>query len=186
MAETTQSDSATGTTQADVAAAARVAAAAAQTAATQAAAAASGALAQQETVGDIEATNAYTINMKKLVDVFTAIDHRIIQNAITFDQQMSALAVQAVANNNALANRVNNGAIDNDVRSKGNDEAYDKGIDSANISEREETVRVGKVADDRTWNIDEVAALIAKNPIYLDALAAVVATKLADTSAPKA
>lgn len=184
-ANTSQSDSATGTTQADVAAAARVAAAAAQTAATQAAAAASGTLAQQEAVGDISPTEAYTINLKRLVDVGINLDaalqqviaasaQRLARNAEDYDQGLRNIAAQALQNAVTIANSVNSNAA-----------ITSQAINGSVHSEREETIRVGKVASDRTWNVDEVAELVAKTPVYLDALAAAVAAKLSNNTAAK-
>lgn len=189
MAETVetgakQSDVGTGATQADVAAAARAAASAAQTAATQAAAAADAAqsaantFTQTEAVSDISQAEAYIVNLKRVVENALTLDHRVAQGAITFDEQLKQVALQnlqlgqtALQNAVALANRVNNGAIDNDNRTKGNDETHDKQMDACSVSERERTVRVGDVS-----NTVQQAAL-SDNPVLQDAAiaAAIVA-----------
>ncbi len=46
-------------------------------------------------------------------------------------------------------------------------------IESANMVSKQ-AIRHGDIAIDRQWNVDEVAQLVAKTPVYLDAVAAKV------------
>ena len=41
-----------------------------------------------------------------------------------------------------------------------------------------QSVRHGDVAIDRQWNVDEVAHLVAKTPVFMDAIAAAVAKSI--------
>ena len=191
-AGTAQASSGTGTTQADVAAAVRAAAAAAQTSATQAAAASDAAQAaantfsQTEAVSDISQAEAYIVNLKRLVDMGLNLDgalqqviassaQRLARNAEDYDQGLRNIATQALQNAVTIANSINtNGAV------------TAQAINGSVHSEREETIRVGKVASDRIWNVDEVAELVAKTPVYLDALAAAVAAKIQTNAAAPA
>jgi hypothetical protein len=167
-ASTSQSDSGTGTTQSDVASAARTAASAAQTAATQAAAAADAAQAaattfsQTEAVSDISQAEAYIVNLK-----------RVVENALTFDEQVKQIALQnlqlgqtSLSNAVALANRVNNGAVDLDVRVK--QDSLDTKVKTEGVSqgEREESLRNSKSMD----VIREMA--LSENPVMQDAIVA--------------
>jgi hypothetical protein len=167
-ASTTQSDSGTGTSQSDVAAAVRAAAASAQTSATQAAAASDAAQAaantfsQTEAVSDISQSEAYIVNMKRLVE-----------NALNFDEQLKQIALQnlqlgqtSLANAVALANRVNNNAIDLDVRVK--QDSLDTKVKTEGVAhgEREESLRNSKSTD----IIRE--AQLSENPVMQDAIVA--------------
>jgi len=166
--EQTGAGSTTGQAQTDTAAAARAAAAAAQTAAAQAAntaaaqAAASGAMGQYESVADVGQGEAYILNMKRLVE-----------NALTFDEQVKAIALQnlqlgqvSLQNAVAIANRVNNGAVDLDVRVK--QDSLDTKVKTEGVAhgEREETLR-----NARSMNIIREMAL-SENPILQDAIIA--------------
>ena len=136
---------------------------------------------------------AGALNMKRLVagefdlDAFLRSNAtRLVRNAEDFDSEARQIALQnlqlgqtALANAVALANRVNNGAIDNDSRTKGNDETHDKQMDANSVSERERTVRAGDLAIDRQWNVDEVAELVAKTPVFMDAIAGAVSAGVA-------
>jgi hypothetical protein len=158
----TSAGSITRQAQTDTAAAARASAVAAQTAASQAAATAAGALAQEETVADVGQGEAYILNMK-----------RIVENALTFDEQIKQIALQnlqlgqvSLQNAVALANRVSNGAIDLDVRVK--QDSLDTKVKTEGVahSEREETIRDGKAMD----VIREMS--LSENPVMQDAIVA--------------
>ena len=45
------------------------------------------------------------------------------------------------------------------------------GIENANLTAKQ-AIRHADLAIDRQWNVDEVAQLVAKNPIFMDAIAA--------------
>jgi hypothetical protein len=172
--------------------------AASSTGASQAGAGAQGNLAQEETVSDVGQGEAYLINMKRLVSRELDLDaelkqitvtsaQRLARNAETFDSQVQKLALDslilgqtALANAVALANRVNNSAIDLDTRVKSdgassdsrrqdNAETHDKQMDAISVSERERTVRGGDAGDVIRWSG------LSENPIFQDAISAAVA-----------
>lgn len=180
-------------------------AAAAQTAATQAAAAANAAQAAASTAtqaasqtgagqtdvsgayrssgaevtSDVGQAEAYLLNMKKLVA--DELDHaanlrasaadsigRRAKNADDFDGQLRAVALQAVQNAVQASQRINADSIDSKVR-----------LQHYAESEVARTVRHSDLAIDRQWNVDEVAELVAKTPVFLDAISGAVAAGVA-------
>ena len=52
-------------------------------------------------------------------------------------------------------------------------------IESANMVAKQ-AIRHGDISIDRQWNVDEVAQLVAKTPVFLDAISAMVAAAVAD------
>lgn len=162
--KTTQSSAGSGATMADVAAAVRAAQAAAATTAMQAGA--SGGVAQQEAVGDISPTEAYTVNMKRLVAQELTTDAQLQQVNVGAAQRLAILAESALADAVALARRVNNNAVSDDERRHDNAATHDKQMDANSVSERERTVRQGDVAITTTW------AALSENPVMQDAIVA--------------
>lgn len=155
----TQAGSATGVGQTDVAAGYR----------------SSGA----EVTSDIAQAEAYIVNMKKLVA--DELDHaanlrsvaaeaigRRSRNAEDYDQTLRSLAQQSLQNAVSLQNRVSNKSVDHDAR-----------LHNYSEGEISRTVRHSDLAIDRQWNVDEVAELVAKTPVFLDAIAAAVASGVA-------
>ena len=58
-------------------------------------------------------------------------------------------------------------------------QALQNAVETANMISKQ-AVRHGDIAIDRQWNVDEVAQLVAKTAISLDAIAASLAGKIAD------
>lgn len=85
-----------------------------------------------------------------------------------YDNAVRAMELQGVANAQALANRVNNLAVDHDTR-----------IRALQEGEVSRTVRHSDLAIDRQWNVDEVAHLVAKTAVFQDAIAGAVAAAVA-------
>jgi hypothetical protein len=56
-------------------------------------------------------------------------------------------------------------------------QALQNAVETANMVGKQ-AVRHGDLAIDRQWNVDEVAELVAKTPVFLDAIAAAVAKKV--------
>lgn len=136
-----------------------------------------------EVTSDIGQSEAYILNMKKLVA--DELDHaanlravaadsigRRARNAEDFDQQLRNLAQQSLTNAVSLQSRVTQKSVDHDAR-----------LQHYAESEVARTVREGDLATDRQWNIDEVSAAIAKNPVFQDAIAGAVAAAVAATAA---
>lgn len=143
-----------------------------------------------ETTSDIGQAEAYGINMKKLVA--DELDHaanlrsiaaeaigRRSRNAEDYDHALRQTAIQAVQNAVTLSNRVNNSSADMDLRVKSLSIDHDSRVRALQEGELARTVRHSDLAIDRQWNIDEVAASIAKNPVFQDAVAAAVVAALA-------
>lgn len=191
----TQAGATTGATQTEAGSAGR--ASGAETGRAQAGAGAGYQSAGAETISDVGQAEAYLINMKRLVAGELDLDAqlrsnalRIIRNAEDFDGNVRQIALQnlqlgqqALANAVALANRVNNGAIDLDTRIKqeavssdgrrqDNAETHDKQCDAVAITERERTARTGDVMD----VIREMG--LSENPTFQDAIVAKVIAKL--------
>ena len=57
-------------------------------------------------------------------------------------------------------------------------QALQNAVETANMVSKQ-AVRHSDLAIDREWNVDEVAALVAKTPVFLDALAAATAAAVA-------
>lgn len=128
---------------------------------------------------DIGQTEAYTSQLKRLVamelnhdaelnKVASTLLTRITSNGQDHDDQLRQISLQALQNAVTLANRTNNLSVDHDSRIR----AFQEG-------EVSRTVRHTDLAIDRQWNVDEVAALVAKTPVFLDAIAGAVAAGVA-------
>lgn len=117
-----------------------------------------------ETIADIGQSEAYLADMKNIVAEefhhamsLRDFQHRRARNAEDFDQTMRRASETLVTNLVTIVNNANNMAT----------------------GELSRTVRHSDLAIDRQWNIDEVAAAIAKNPVFQDALAAAMAAAVA-------
>ena len=140
---------------------------------------------QAESVTDVGQGEAYLINMKKLVA--DELDHasnlrasaadsvgRRARNAEDYDQTLRNLAQQSLQGAVNLQSRITNDSVDHKVR-----------LQHYAESEVARTVRHSDLAIDRQWNVDEVAELVAKTPVFLDAIAGAVAAGMAKAIAAK-
>ena len=59
-------------------------------------------------------------------------------------------------------------------------QALQNAVETANMVGKQ-AVRHSDIAIDRQWNVDEVAQLVAKTAVSLDAIAAMIAGKIADS-----
>lgn len=123
-----------------------------------------------EVTSDIGQAEAYITNMKRLVA--SELDFDSALRSVALQSIQGAVARDNLVQNNALtlSNRVNNLSVDHDSRIR----AFQEG-------EISRTVRHSDLAIDRQWNIDEVAALVAKTPVFQDAIAGAVAAAVAAT-----
>lgn len=185
----TQAGSQTGGAQAGAGSAAQ--AAGAQTGQAQAGAGAAYQSAGAETISDVGQAEAYITNMKRLVARELDLDAQLQQILLAkaqreatangdFDGQLRQLAITSLTNTVALANRVNNGAIDldtrikqeavgGDTRARDNAETHDKQMDANCVSERERTVRGGDAGDVIRW------MSLSENPVLQDLITAAAA-----------
>ena len=156
-----------------------------QTGAGQAGVGAAQQTAQAETGMDIGQAEAYTVNMKRLVSseqdhdaIFRAalgsLFTRVVHNAHAIDNAVNNLTLQITQNAVSLSQRVTSESADHVTRLR----HYSEGQISGNARHTE-------LATDRIWNPDEVAGLIAKNPIFQDAIAGAVAAAVAAAVAKK-
>jgi len=150
-----------------------------------------------EVTSDVGQAEAYLLNMKHRVDQTLENDallrqvafeslRRSNRNAEDFDQTLRHLATQSLQSAVSLQNRVSNGSTDLDTRIKQNAVDHDGRVRATTESDLSENIRVGKVADDRTWNVNETDAISAtlisamvKNPVFQDAIAGAVAAAVA-------
>jgi hypothetical protein len=139
---------------------------------------------------DIGQTEAYTVNLKRLVaqeldhdaelrKIANNLAQRVLSNAQDYDHNLRQAAMQTLQNAISLANRVNNNSADLDIRLKNLSIDHDGRIRAFQEGEVARTVRHSDLAIDRQWNIDEVAELVAKTPVFLDAIAGAVAAGVA-------
>ena len=125
--------------------------------------------AAQTDVGmDIGQTEAYTLNLKTLVDDNQINARRVHNNGADFDAALRNVSLQALQNAVQASQRINADSIDSKVR-----------LQHYAESEVARTVRHSDLAIDRQWNIDEVSASVAKNPVFQDAIAGAVAAGVA-------
>ena len=138
-----------------------------------------------EVTSDVGQAEAYIINMKKLVA--DELDHAANLRAAAadsngrrgtagsdFDAALRSIATQALQNAVQSSQRINADSIDHKVR-----------LQHYAESEVARTVRHSDLAIDRQWNVDEVAQLIAKTPVFLDAIAGAVASGVAKAVSEK-
>jgi hypothetical protein len=59
-------------------------------------------------------------------------------------------------------------------------QALQNAVETANMVGKQ-AVRHSDIAVDRQWNVDEVAHLVAKTPVFMDAIAAATAAAVAQT-----
>jgi hypothetical protein len=186
-ADTKLADSAskTGVVQSGAAVGASGAGATTGVAQTDAGATQRAATVQAESVTDVGQGEAYILNMKKLVA--DELDHasnlraaaadsigRRSRNAEDYDQTLRHLAQQSLQSAVSLQSRIVNDSVDHKVR-----------LQHYAESEVARTVRHSDLAIDRQWNVDEVAELVAKTPVFLDAIAGAVAAGVAKAVAEK-
>ena len=168
-----------------------------QTGAGQAGVGAAQQTAQAETGMDIGQAEAYTVNLKSLVDEHlthstnlraVALEslRRSNRNAEDYDQTLRNLAQQSLQSAVTLQNRIANGSTDLDTRIKQNAVDHDGRVRVVSEVDLSENARVGKIASDRSWNVNETDAISAtliaamvKNPVFQDAIAGAVAAAVA-------
>jgi len=90
------------------------------------------------------------------------------RNAEDYDQTLRNMAQQSLQSAVSLQSRIVNDSVDHKTR-----------LQHYAESEVARTVRHSDLAIDRQWNVDEVAELVAKTPVFLDAIAGAVAAGVA-------
>ena len=116
---------------------------------------------------EIGMDEAWKTNMKMLFDFTLANMKR------TYDEYQNE-SLTGVRENRSYVDKVLSDAQQNDnFKQSTANQALQNAVETANMVSKQ-AVRHADIAIDRQWNIDEVAHLIAKNPIFMDAIAAKV------------
>lgn len=94
-------------------------------------------------------------------------------------------SLESIRRNRSYVDKVISDAQQNDnARQNIANQSLQNAVETANMVGKQ-AVRHGDLAIDRQWNVDEVAALVAKTPVFLDAISAAVASAVAETLKPK-
>ena len=109
---------------------------------------------------NIEQSELDYINAKRTYDEYQDLGLNVARD-------IHGLTMQVMQNGINAANLVTNNAVD-----------------SANL-ESKQAIAHRDIAIDRQWNVDEVAQLVAKTAVTLDAMAAAVAGKVVDAMKEK-
>ena len=103
----------------------------------------------------------------------------------TYDEYQQE-SLESIKRNRSYVDKVlSDGQQNDNVRQNIANQALQNAVETANMIGKQ-AVRHGDVAIDRQWNVDEVAALVAKTPVYLDAIAAAVAAAVSEALSKKA
>ena len=95
---------------------------------------------------------AWFANIKRTYDEYQDV-------ALSLNRELNAHVVKVMSDAQTLTNQIQQNAIE-----------------SANMVSKQ-AIRHSDIAIDRQWNVDEVAELVAKTPVFLDAIAAAVANQ---------
>lgn len=84
-------------------------------------------------------------------------------------------SLESIRRNRTIVDKTLSDAQQNDnARQNIANQALQNAVETANMVGKQ-AVRHSDMAIDRQWNVDEVAALVAKTPVFMDAVAAAVA-----------
>ena len=121
---------------------------------------------------------AWFANMKNAFDAWFANIKR------TYDEYQDLSLTQA-RSNQAYADKVLSDSQQHDnARQNIANQSLQNAVETANMVSKQ-AVRHADIAIDRQWNVDEVAQLVAKTPVFLDAIAAAVAKAVQDMYSKK-
>jgi len=97
----------------------------------------------------------------------------------TFDEYME-VSLESIRRNRSYVDKVLSDAqeYDNQRQNIAN-QALQNAVETANLTSKQ-AVRHADLAIDRQWNIDEVAQLVAKTAVGLDAIVAAIVAKVVD------
>lgn len=112
---------------------------------------------------DVGLGEAWGVNTKRTYDMHQTYDHEsMIRARADWEDNRTSRARQAEDLHNLKMQTLQNA------------------VETANMVGKQ-AVRHSDLAIDRQWNVDEVAQLIAKNPIFMDAVAASVVKRVQET-----
>lgn len=111
---------------------------------------------------EIGRDEAWFANIKRTYDEYQQVSLDGQRRSQDHYDELKQLSVQALQNAVETANLVGKNTVE-----------------TSNMVGKQ-AVRHSDLAIDRQWNVDEVAQLVARNQVFRDAIAAVVATSVAD------
>lgn len=94
-------------------------------------------------------------------------------------------SLESIRRNRTIVDKYIGDAQQNDnVRQNIANQALQNAVETANMTAKQ-AVRHADLAVDRQWNVDEVAQLVAKTPVFLDAISAAVTAAVTESINPK-
>lgn len=91
----------------------------------------------------------------------------------TYDEYQHE-SLESIKRNRSYVDKVLSDAQQNDnTRQTIANQALQNAVESANMTSKQ-AIRHSDIAIDRQWNIDEVAALVAKTPVWMDMIVGMV------------
>ena len=92
----------------------------------------------------------------------------------TYDEYQQE-SLESIKRNRSYVDKVISDSQQSDnARQNIANQALQNAVESASMVAKQ-AIRHGDIAIDRQWNVDEVAQLVAKTPVFLDAISAAVA-----------
>lgn len=92
----------------------------------------------------------------------------------TYDEYQHE-SIESIRRNRTIVDKTLSDAQQHDnARQDIANQSLQNAVETANMVGKQ-AVRHGDIAADRQWNVDEVAHLVAKTPVFMDAVAAAVA-----------
>jgi len=102
----------------------------------------------------------------------------------TYDEYQNE-SLESVRRNRSYIDKVLSDAQQNDNQRQAiATQALQNAVETANMVAKRNMER-GDIAVDRQWNVDEVAQLVAKTPVFLDAISAIVTKAVGDALGEK-
>ena len=127
---------------------------------------------------EIGKDEAWFANIKQMFDAWFANIKR------TYDE-MQDLSLTQARQNQAYVQKVLSDCQQYDnARQNIANQSLQNAVETANMVSKQ-AVRHADIAIDRQWNVDEVAQLVAKTAVFQDAIAGMVAAKVASVLAKK-
>ena len=98
----------------------------------------------------------------------------------TFDEYQHE-SLESIKRNRTIVDKLLSDAQQHDnVRQTIANQSLQNAVETANMVSKQ-AVRHSDIAIDRQWNVDEVAQLVAKTPVFLDAISAAVTAAVSET-----
>lgn len=129
---------------------------------------------QTEREFEIGMDEAWKTNMKVLFDFTFANMKR------TYDEYQQASLESIKQNQSYIQKVITDLQADTEFKRNVANQALQNAVETANMVGKQ-AVRHADIAIDRQWNVDEVAQLVAKTAVSLDAIAAAIAAKVVDS-----